>query len=247
MPCLSRNSPGYCAMLSPLVVTLDGPAGVGKSTLARNVAGHLGIAYMDTGAMFRTIALGLKQHIHAAERCLSLQGPALEAALQQFTFSLQGNGEKTTLLCNNHPVGNEIRSEEAGLMAAAVAVSSEVRTFLKTAQQALGAHFSLVAEGRDMGTEVFPQASCKIFLDASPEVRAQRRFLQLQEMGSPADLPTLTAQIAQRDAQDRNRAIAPLRPAADAVIIDTSALSLEEVFQTILQAVQAKKPGPCTQ
>ncbi len=234
-------------MHNPLVVTLDGPAGVGKSTLARNVAGHLGIAYMDTGAMFRTIALGLKEHIDTAQRCLTLHGPALEAALQHFTFALQGNGEKTTLLCNDRLVGNEIRSEEAGLMAAAVAVAPEVRSFLKTAQQALGARFPLVAEGRDMGTEVFPQAACKIFLDASPEVRATRRFLQLQEMGSPADLPTLTAQIAQRDAQDRNRAIAPLRPAADAVIIDTSALSLEEVFHTIIQAVQAKAPGACTQ
>lgn len=234
-------------MHSPLVVTLDGPAGVGKSTLARNVAGRLGLAYLDTGAMFRTIALGLKQHINSAERCLTLQGPALEAALQQFDFALQGNGDTTTLLCNTRPVGNEIRSEEAGLMAAAVAVAPEVRTFLKIAQQALGSRFSLVAEGRDMGTEVFPQAACKIFLDASPEVRAKRRFLQLQEMGSPADLPTLTAQIAQRDAQDRNRAIAPLRPAADAVIIDTSALSLEEVFQTILRAVQAKAPGACPQ
>ena len=232
-------------MHNPLVVTLDGPAGVGKSTLARSVAGHLGIAYMDTGAMFRTIALGLKHHINAAERCLSLQGPALEAALHQFAFTLQGNGDKTTLLCNTRPVGNEIRTEEAGLMAAAVAVSPEVRNFLKTAQQTLGAHFSLVAEGRDMGTEVFPQAVCKIFLDASPEVRAKRRFLQLQDMGSPADLPTLTTQIAQRDAQDRNRAIAPLRPAADAVVIDTSALSLEAVFQTIIKAVLAKAPGAC--
>ena len=234
-------------MHSPLVVTLDGPAGVGKSTLARNVAGCLGIAYMDTGAMFRTIAMGLKEHIDTAQRCLTLQGPALDTALQQFTFALQGNGETTALLCNERLVGNEIRSEEAGLMAAAVAVAPQVRSFLKTAQQALGARFSLVAEGRDMGTEVFPQAACKIFLDASPEVRATRRFLQLQEMGSPADLPTLTAQIAQRDAQDRNRAIAPLRPAADAVIIDTSALSLEEVFRTIIQAVQAKAPGACTQ
>ncbi len=219
-------------MSVPFIVTLDGPAGVGKSTLAKRVATALGIAYLDTGAMFRTLARGL------GEEGLALPGPELTKRLAAFSFSLSGSGGDTVLACNGTPVGQEIRTEAVGLLAARLAAIPEVRAALKAAQQALGRQFSLVAEGRDMGTEIFPKASRKIFLEASPEVRALRRFHQLEEAGTPQDIASLTEQIRQRDELDRNRPIAPLRPAAGALIIDTSALDIEGVFAAIMQRVR---------
>ena len=222
----------------PFIVALDGPAGVGKSTLARRVAEALGVAYLDTGAMFRTVALHVAQSLGNADAAEApAEGPELQALLKQCIFSLQGVGDRTRLLCNNKVVGDEIRSEEAGMMAAKIAQTPQVREFLKQAQQRLGKNFSLVAEGRDMGTVVFPEAVCKIFLDAAPEVRAMRRYRQLQDMGEATDLAALTRQIRLRDDEDRNRAIAPLCPAGDAHIIDTSHTDMDQVFALVMQAV----------
>lgn len=228
------------------IITIDGPAGVGKSTLARRIAGELGIAYLDTGAMFRTIALHLAKSYGSANSLESTpEGPELQTLLKACVFSLQGSGEQTRLLCNGRAVGDEIRSEEAGMMAARIAQIPQVREFLKQAQQRLGQTFSLVAEGRDMGTVIFPTALCKIFLDASPEIRAERRFKQLLEMGEPAELASLTNQIRERDHEDRNRPIAPLRPAEDALIIDTSLLDIESVFEKMRGAVAcARQDSP---
>lgn len=220
----------------PEILTIDGPAGVGKSTLALRLAEALGVACLDTGAMFRTLALRLAQAGFSPESDLSC-APGLEEALQNCAFALEGAGEATVLLCNGAPVGDDIRSEEAGMMAANIGRCPEVRAFLKRAQQDLGARFSLVAEGRDMGTAVFPGALCKVFLEASPEVRAERRFLQLRAMGQEADPALLAEQIRLRDEQDRNRAVAPLRAAEDALIIDTSAKSIDEVFEVIMSAM----------
>jgi cytidylate kinase len=223
-----------------LLVAIDGPAGVGKSTLARRVAQSLGLAYLDTGAMFRTIALRL-----AAKGLLSVDNPertsveALAPALGECVFTLEGAGSQTRLLCNGAPVGEEIRSEEAGMLAAAAGKVPAIREFLKEAQQAVGRAFSLVAEGRDVGTVVFPEAGCKIFLDADVDVRAERRLRQLQARGEAADLDVLRQDIQRRDYQDRNRPIAPLRPAEDARIIDTSDLDIEEAFAAIMQEVEA--------
>lgn len=210
------------------IVTIDGPAGVGKSTLAKRTAGALGVAYLDTGAMFRTLALGFSR------RGIPASGPEAAAFLRDNAFSLTGCGEQTRLLCNGTLVGDEIRGEEAGLMAARIGKLPEVRSFLKEAQRALGRCFSLVAEGRDMGTEVFPDAPCKFFLDARPMVRAERRALQLRAMGLGADVGEIARQIAERDREDRERPIAPLRPAEDAVIIDTSDQDIEAVFQELM-------------
>ena len=235
---------------SPLIVTLDGPAGVGKSTLARRLAAVLGVAYLDTGAMFRSLALYLAGKGYRPDKAVGeapvADDPALQGLLAGCAFSLRGSGAETELLCNGVPVGDEIRSEEAGMMAAAIAVLPQVRECLKAAQQSVGEAVSLVAEGRDMGTAVFPSAACKIFLEADPEIRAKRRCLQLQEMGNTCDLAALTEQIRQRDEQDRNRAIAPLRPAEDATIIDTSRLDIDEVFAAILQAAGLENQLPPT-
>ncbi len=225
---------------APFIITLDGPAGVGKSSLAKRVAQALGVAYLDTGAMFRTVAMRLAQSgvLDAASEAEGASA-AMESILQECAFSLEGAGADTRLLCNGSVVGDEIRTEEAGMMAARAGRIPSVRAILCTAQQRVGACFSLVAEGRDMGTVVFPGAVCKIFLDADVAVRAMRRLLQLREMGEAADLAELTEQIRLRDEQDRTRNIAPLRPADDAHIIDTSRLTLEEVFTAIMELIEA--------
>ena len=229
---------------SPLIVTIDGPAGVGKSTLAKRLAASLGVAYLDTGAMFRTLALYLDSKGWRAQAPAgggpAADDPRLPELLAGCVFTLRGAGGETELLCNGSPMGDAIRSEKAGMMAANIAVLPQVRESLKAAQQSLGAAFSLVAEGRDMGTAVFPGAARKIFLEAEPVIRARRRCLQLKEMGQTCDLAEQTEQIRQRDEQDRSRAIAPLRPAEDAVIIDTSRLNIDEVFAAILRAVCAE-------
>lgn len=220
-----------------LLVTIDGPAGVGKTTMARRVARELGIAYLDTGAMFRTLALRLGEDM--------AQAPEEEIRERAGTirFSLEGQGEETRILCNGTAVGSEIRTEEVGRLASLFAAMPVVREILKDAQKAMGQDTSLVVEGRDMGTVVFPDATCKIFLDADPAVRAKRRFEDLKAMGREASLAELESQIRERDERDRNRAVAPLKPAADAFIVDTSNLTREQVLQDILDCVARSPAG----
>jgi len=218
-------------MAEPLVITLDGPAGVGKSTLARMTAQALGIAYLDTGAMFRATALAL------GEGSWDLPGEALLARLPGIDFGLAGIGEGSVLTCNGAAVGDEVRAERVGRWASRLAARPEVRARQLHVQRALGQGTSLVAEGRDMGSVVFPGARFKFFLDASPGVRALRRADQLRLMGREADLAAIEASIRERDRQDRERPIAPLAPAPDAVLVDTSELSLEEVFARIMGVV----------
>lgn len=218
-------------MGKPLIVTIDGPAGVGKSTMAKMLARHLSIPYLDTGAMFRSVAWKL------GNGSWEWSDEKLQAAMDDIEYSLSGIGEDSVLSLNGTPICNEIRTEEVGMWASNVATLSIVRTFLKKAQQDLGARFSLVAEGRDMGTVIFPDAPHKFFLDASVEERANRRFHQLAAMDSPADLEELKGQITKRDHQDRNRAVAPLKPAEDALLIDTTNLDKNQVFAALKKGV----------
>ena len=161
----------------------------------------------------------------------------LREKCRQWTFSLSGKGRASTVCCNGVPIRGEVRTEQVGMLAARIATVPVVREVLREAQRAMGEATPLVVEGRDMGTVVFPDARFKFFLDASPEVRALRRLRDLAARGVEADLVTLTEQIRQRDSLDRNRAVAPLRPAADAVIVDTSELDIAGVLGVLVHRI----------
>ncbi|QJT08660.1 (d)CMP kinase [Oceanidesulfovibrio marinus] len=217
------------------IVTLDGPAGVGKTTMAKRLAGALRIPYMDTGAMYRVCGMRLGEEATAMSEADILQ------TLRAIHFSLDGSGEGTRLLVDDVPMGDEIRTERVGMLASTVGTLPSVRAYCREAQQGLGVATPLVAEGRDMGTVVFPRAAYKFFLEAAPEIRAQRRLDQLKEMGA-SDLPSLddlAAQIAARDHQDRTRKEAPLKPAEDAILIDTGKLDVDGVFKRLMQEIKA--------
>ncbi|MFH1913203.1 MAG: (d)CMP kinase [Pseudomonadota bacterium] len=219
-------------MAEPVIVTIDGPAGVGKSTMAKRLARELSMPYLDTGAMFRAVARRLGDG--AWERAEA----DLASALTGMEFSLSGIGEDSVLSLDGAPIGDEVRTEQVAMWGSNLAVLPVVRASLKAAQQALGGRFSLVAEGRDMGSVVFPAARRKFFLDATVDERARRRLRQLTDMGKTADFDELREQIARRDHQDRNRAEAPLKPAPDAVIIDTTSLAIDEVFAALVRGVR---------
>ncbi len=217
---------------SPFIVTVDGPAGVGKSTLAKSLAEKFNLAYLDTGAMFRALALYL------GDRSWQWSSQRLQDALCDVDFRLTDQGTATTLTLNSTPIGPDIRREDVGLWASRLGQRPEIRTCLKFAQQEIGCRTSLVAEGRDMGTVVFPRAQCKIFLDAAAEERARRRCLQLDQQGHPKDEHKVAKDLLERDRQDRNRTEAPLRPAVDACVLDTTDLSLNQVMQCLCAQVQ---------
>lgn len=213
------------------IITLDGPAGVGKTTLARLIAQDLGIPYMDTGAMFRFLALKL------GEAGLNLPDEDLSVKARQWHFNLSGAGATTQLLANGAIIGPEIRTEQVSRLASAYGKSPAIREALLEAQRQLGEKSALAAEGRDLGTVVFPQAANKFFLDARPEVRAMRRWKELAAKGGTESLESIEQAIRERDWQDRHRQIAPLKPAQDAIIIDTSDLTIQQVRQKILDAI----------
>lgn len=217
----------------PLIITIDGPAGVGKTTLAGELSESLGIACLDTGAMFRAVGWILGNNDQ------DLNQEKTRQILADIRFSLHGTGWNSFLCLNSKRLGPEIRTEEAGIRASNAGRNKDVRAFLKKAQKDMGLSVSLVAEGRDMGTVVFPDAAYKFFLDAAAEVRAQRRVNQLQQMGVQADYDAVLKQIIIRDEQDRNREIAPLKPAIDALIIDTGRLSPAEVLEVMKKQLEA--------
>ena len=226
--------PGGIAVSGHLIVTLDGPAGVGKSSMAQELAEALKIPYLDTGAMFRSVAWKLGQGSWEWDEA------RLAKALSSLEFRLHGSGAASSLSLNGVAVGQEIRTETVGLWGSNLAKLPVVRDFLKRAQQDVGKASPLVAEGRDMGSVVFPEARVKFFLDADVNVRAKRRFDQLREQGKSPDLAELTESIRVRDEQDRNRAVAPLKPAPDARIVDTSQLDKAQVAALLLEAVRER-------
>lgn len=216
------------------IVTLDGPAGVGKTTVARLVADQLGLAYLDTGAMFRAVAWRF------GDGGWELPVDTLVPELNRLDFDLEGSGSSSTLLLNGFPLPGEIRTEQVGLWASHMARIPVIREFLRRNQQSIGQVTPLVAEGRDMGSVVFPRAQFKFFLDADIAVRARRRYEQLKALGMEEELERIQAQIAIRDNQDRNRSVAPLKPAQDALCIDTGLTDAQGVAGQIVEQVRKK-------
>jgi cytidylate kinase len=223
------------------VVTIDGPSGVGKSTISRRVAAALGFTYLDTGAMYRAVGLYLEQNeIDIADQL------AVESALELIRIELfpgEGSDGETGVLLNGEDVSREIRSPEMAMVASRVSAIPVIRERLTRLQQDIGKGGRVVAEGRDTGTVVFPAAMHKFFLDARPEERARRRVLQLRAKGEKTEEEQILAMTLERDKNDRERPIAPLRQAADAVMIDTTDKDLDEVTRLVLAAVLGKKDG----
>jgi cytidylate kinase len=213
------------------VLTIDGPSGAGKGTAARAVAARLGWHFLDSGVIYRALAVA------AMDRGVSWEN---EAALTALAHSLDLVFEAEPaprVLLWNADIGGRIVTEECGNLASKLAAFPAVRRALLDKQRGFRRLPGLVADGRDMGTVVFPEAPYKIFLTASAEVRAHRRYNQLKEKGMDVSLACLTKEIEERDRRDRERKTAPLKAAEDAVVIDSSALSVEEVIQACLSVV----------
>lgn len=220
-------------MSKRVIIAIDGPAGAGKSTIARHVARRLGFVYIDTGAMYRAVALWALRSGIAGEDMQSLEQLAQNAEIH-----FEAGSDRVFL--NEEDVTQLIRSTEISAAASQVAAVPGVRRALVAIQREIAAQASVVMEGRDIGSVVFPDAEIKIYLDAMPEIRARRRASDLAAKGTPVDLTELTQHIAERDARDRNRTTSPLIQAPDATYIDTSDLAPEEVEERILALIRQK-------
>ncbi len=214
-----------------MIVTIDGPAGAGKSTIARQLADTLGFSFLDTGAMYRAITLGaIRKQIEFSDKTLLISYAQ--------TSTIEWKDER--LLLNDDDVTQEIRSPIVTDSIKHVADVTEIREALSKQQRRIAESQNIVTEGRDQGTDVFPHAECKIFLTASPAERAQRRHQQLAELGRPIPLEQILEAQNRRDAEDRERPQGSLRPADDARIIHSDGLTFEAVLQMMLTTVREK-------
>ncbi len=218
-------------------VAIDGPSGAGKSTLARRVAANLKFVYVDTGAIYRSIGW------YALKMGVSLEDAGvITELLPTLTVEIQyGEDGLQHMLVNGQDVTEEIRLPEVSAAASKVAAVPAVREFLLGMQRNLATkEHNVVMDGRDIGTVVLPDASCKIFLTASAEVRAERRCRELEERGTPQEYDSVLEDMKRRDEQDRTREIAPLKQAEDAILLDTSALDFESSFEALLQIIKER-------
>lgn len=213
-------------------IAIDGPAGAGKSTIAKRIAKHLNFIYVDTGAMYRALALYfIRNNISPDEK------EKIENACNNADITIEYlNGEQQVIL-NGENVSHLIRTEEVGNMASAASVYPSVRLKLVELQRNLAKKANVVMDGRDIGTYVLPNADLKIYLTASSSERARRRYLELKERGIAADISEIEKDIIERDKRDMNRDFAPLRQAEDAILIDSSDMTIEEVNETIIKHV----------
>ena len=222
------------------IVTIDGPSGAGKSTISKLLAAKLNFTYLDTGAMYRVVGL----QVQRAGFDLEAEG-AKERLVQlleglDMTLASGEEGKETRAFLDGEDVSDAIRTPEMAMIASRASAEPEVRKKLTEMQRKIGNNGAIVAEGRDMGTIVFPDAMHKFFLDASPEERAMRRQKQLEESGQKIEFQELLAQIQKRDRDDSSRSLAPLQPAEDAVIIDSSEMNIDEVVSFMLAAINEK-------
>jgi len=214
------------------VIAVDGPGGSGKGTITTRLAKHLGWHFLDSGALYRLTALAVIKNQVSLEDEVSLGDLAANLDIR---FETSGNDVVSWL--DGEDVSDSLRKEETGVMASRVAAIPAVRKALAERQRRFRHPPGLVADGRDMGTVIFPDAKLKIFLTASAEIRAERRHKQLKEKGERVKLTRLFREIKARDLRDQSRCVAPLRPAEDAVIIDSSDLSIDEVFDKIVSLI----------
>jgi len=216
-----------------LLITIDGPAGAGKSSVSKLLAKKLGYIYLDTGAMYRAVALLARDSGYSE----SLDERTLEEICLGLDLEFVQKDGTLRLLANGRDVTEEIRHPEISSLASAVSAKGIVRERLSTIQRNMGKAGGVVLEGRDMGTVVFPDADVKFFLDASPEVRSKRRFLELEAEGEDTTPEEVHQLMLERDRNDRNRQLAPLRPADDAILVDSSDLQIAAVVQLMLDHI----------
>jgi CMP/dCMP kinase len=217
-----------------VIIAIDGPAGVGKSTVARQLASRLGYLYLDTGALYRAVAWKtLRSGIDPADR------EQVTALLPSLSIQMLFQNGAMLVLVNDVDVTNELRTPDVTAAASVVSAIPAVREWLLPVQRQIGQRGSVVAEGRDIGTKVFPSAPVKFFLEADATVRAERRHRELVAAGHNPPMEKTYQDLSGRDERDRTRAVAPLVPAADARLIDTSSLRIEDVVEQMLAAVAA--------
>lgn len=220
-------------MTDHMTIAIDGPAGAGKSTIAKKLAADYSIIYVDTGAMYRAVAY----HMLTNDISLSDESAVVEAMEDLDLQLLYKEGSQRVIL-NGKDVSEAIRKQEVGESASKISVYLPVRKKMVALQQAMGKKTSLVMDGRDIGTHVLTEATLKVYLSADVMVRAQRRYDQLVEKGEQANLEVIAGEIRDRDYRDMNREHAPLMQAEDAVLVDTSAMTIEEVVATIRQLIE---------
>lgn len=218
--------------MKPITVTVDGSAGSGKSTVAREVARRLGYRYVDTGAMYRAAALKARRNGVQPD-----DESGLRDILKNTSIDLIPSGDRLRIMLDGADISDAIRTEEAGMDASVYSRSPAVRERLVEMQRAMGNSGGVVMEGRDIGTVVFPRAECKIYLDANPETRAKRRSKELEAKGIYAQESDVLERVKSRDQQDSTRSLAPLKPAPDAIRIDTSNITIEQVVNKVLEGI----------
>lgn len=222
-------------MTDPLIITIDGPSGSGKGTIAQRVAKSLGLQLLDSGALYRLVALvAIRQSVADTDEA------ALAELARNLDIRFQPTDSGVQAWLSGEDVSLAIRQEAVGLMASKVAAMPAVREALLERQRAFASAPGLVADGRDMGTVVFPTAPVKIYLTASAEERANRRYNQLKQKGESVNLRRLLEDIQARDERDMNRQVSPLKPAADAVVIDSSQMGIDEVQDAVLALVDKR-------
>jgi cytidylate kinase len=226
--------------MRPFIVAIDGPAGAGKSTVSKLLARRLGLSFVDTGALYRTVALSARREGIATE-----DDAGLSALLGRIRISFKAVGDENRVYLDGEDVSGEIRIPEISLLASAVSARPVVREGLLGLQRrlALEAPVGAVLEGRDIGTVVFPDADLKFFLEANPDVRARRRYEELFQKGAESTLDAVLTDQTKRDRDDASRAVAPLKPAEDAVRVDSSALPLSEVVQRLERTIRERMAG----